>query len=579
MENQSGFYYSFLGIQITYLATFLALVFIYFQSVYTHFPFNKRTNIFTNKKLLITVFLGLTNLVINIVASYFISLVSYEFSPSFSLLMDYLLDYGAIQMFIIIVFAIYSILSLSYIKDNLFLLQPHRAVVFWSNDLKLVYIRNYLLKKYVIRPQINISVTSTSSIEVSEPAQLQGLEGIQKNAFELQNDIDNPLTPLTDSLVYFIRKPDITSLNEGIKVFNKLVSGYIKECNNEEFININDKNHISNFCDLILENISYLLEVCEIENLQSTTNSLFSITSELLQSLYENNYYKEQKKIFAFLERYAMNHPNMPTVILDNLVNQLEKSAVKIHTITNLSERDISNKVSSVLVAFSSIFSVIANENGEEMKTKFSNYEHRSRIQSLFYPLIELNDFYIQNPNSYPHDYYLVLQSILDYFVRLGVSSLDYEIKNMVFDIGYSFIRFGEVAIKSSNTDGVALVILNMDKFFEKFENKSFHQHSISLYKSYIKFAIIAFIDQSNLSFDISYKEIPKYLQNKISEFKDPIDDLIRDIHAESIGQNQIEVFEFITKLGKLMNTNFGLMFDYRTGKVFPPNDQRRFSH
>ena len=76
---------------------------------------------------------------------------------------------------------------------------------------------------------------------------------------------------------------------------------------------------------------------------------------------------------------------------------------------------------------------------------------------------------------------------------------------------------------------------------------------------------------------DFMSKRLDLWAANTLVESRENIEGEVMDTYLHARGlEDHDSAWEFITKLGVRMGTNFGFAFDPATGELYPENDPRR---
>lgn len=136
-----------------------------------------------------------------------------------------------------------------------------------------------------------------------------------------------------------------------------------------------------------------------------------------------------------------------------------------------------------------------------------------------------------------------------------------------------------EPALRASNAPGVALAVTRLTRFYDELIEKKLDDCAADVIDLLVHATCVtAALDEKSTRVEFLPEGIVEHVAKVLasSPFHKPITTAIREALIKSHGPEHKKVWEFITKLGKMMGTNFGFMFDWTTGKLYPEDDPRR---
>jgi len=151
-------------------------------------------------------------------------------------------------------------------------------------------------------------------------------------------------------------------------------------------------------------------------------------------------------------------------------------------------------------------------------------------------------------------------------------------VENSIFASLGAFSSFAERAAYVGNDKGVVLAVLRLEECYEKSVQSQLDNIARYAITELTKVAAYIVENRSRLSGQSSLGQpIDEYIMNILqkSNFHKAIEQAIREVYMKQWSDHKA-IWEFITHLGKQMQTNFGFMFDWQTGHSYAADDPRR---
>jgi hypothetical protein len=138
---------------------------------------------------------------------------------------------------------------------------------------------------------------------------------------------------------------------------------------------------------------------------------------------------------------------------------------------------------------------------------------------------------------------------------------------------------FVEPALRASNGDGAALAVLRLRECYEKCGENDVNDIAEDAVDRLVHVgAVGAALEDKASSSELLHEGISESVSQILttSPFTNAITRAVREVFIKSYEYDHNKVWEFILKLGAGMETNFGFMFDWTTGKTYSDDDPRR---
>jgi hypothetical protein len=148
------------------------------------------------------------------------------------------------------------------------------------------------------------------------------------------------------------------------------------------------------------------------------------------------------------------------------------------------------------------------------------------------------------------------------------------DLKNNIFDCLLVFSTFAEAAISKGNSKGAGLALWRLKDVSDELLSHSLDESAKQAIILFARIAAQAFNRRQDL-------QTVDFLDRPIDEYAMHI--LLMSTYRDSVTHEILEAFlhrdaswEFVVEMGKRLQTNFGLMFDWQTGITYPSDDPRR---
>jgi hypothetical protein len=211
---------------------------------------------------------------------------------------------------------------------------------------------------------------------------------------------------------------------------------------------------------------------------------------------------------------------------------------------------------------------------------QYSN-EYDALINVLFSYGYKYNNKY---PDKYPLIYFDAISVVFNQLVRIYKEKKDSDIKNRLFDCVYAYSSFAVEAIDVGNTDGASLASMDLRTSYQQLMENGIIDVAKDTIQLIVQVAIKAIDGRSILKKSTTFGEAIEYSLKKTitsSPFTEKIKEEMFERYLKGSGKrietgSRENVLDYIKELGREMETNFGFMFDWRTGEMYAENDPRR---
>lgn len=602
-----NFYNLLFSTEIAVFGIISAVILVFVQLIYSNYSYRQIWHVIKNKYLVGFFVLSIIDLLMTAAGIYLLVVSSssafriFQFSPESVIthpiyaLVCLVLIFVSISFFIIL------------IVKNITYLQPHRAIFLVAKGIQYEAIRNFVWKKYEPKSPFNLHFSSVGYLfddvddkeskedrDVRLRAELEAgnkeLDAIEEEIKAIKQKVANaedPLLPIRDMMILFIKRSDLSSLNESSSLLSSKSIDFITKIPRSEPDGwIPDDSLPMGFTKHLVETLHALMEIAEKEGIESAKQEILKVSLSYATSLFSLGYYQEVQEVESFWQRVADTSIGKSSTIFKNILEYYWMLGVEVFD--SLEENQDIEKQGGRENVLDSIFRNVG-WLGERMLVKLpledstlmSNYEYSTEYDALLNCLLGFSDKFNRNhPNLYPLIYfdalYVVLRKLVQIYKKQEVRKLD----ENIFDIAYAFSSFAEKAIKVKNASGAGLSVIRIWEVYEELKGARLGKQAHDAIELLVGVGMLAAAYQNNLErVDFLGKQIHEWIIDKLVSSGESVENEVMDRYIHSaieIKDGHDAAWEFITHLGKRMGTNFGFAFDPGTGEMYPDDDPRR---
>jgi hypothetical protein len=341
---------------------------------------------------------------------------------------------------------------------------------------------------------------------------------------------------------------------------------------------------LGNFTQYLIEHLSTLLEIADKEGLESAKKVVLFVSYGYATKCFEKGSYQELDQIHKFLQKIADTSIGKSTIIFQSIMEQYQTIGEKTFDLLEENPQEIQGD--NRWEVLDNIFRNVG-WLGERLLMRLpiedsplmTNYDYSTEYDALFNCLLSFTDQYRRDqPRAYPLIYFDALYVVLKKLVSINRNARISHLDENIFDCVYGFAAFAEVAIQVGNTRGAALAALKIKESIDEIKKAGLDDLANDAIKLLVKIGMLAAGNKENLQrVDFLSNSLDLWVVDKLVESGANIEGEVFDSYIHTFdGNNHDAIWDFITKLGVRMGTNFGLMFDPATGKSYSDNDPRR---
>lgn len=607
MSNISDFFNMLFGVEIAVFGIITAVIFVFMQIIYSNFSYRHVKFIFQDFYFRVCVILSIITLFSTATGSLLLSLGNYDFIPQINFNSINFISENYFALVCLIATFLSIILFLIFFYRNLRYLQPSKILLLISKNINNDKIRKYLFKRYGIRPpeernydDIILKDTSTGELnklledllekaeekygysskidENSKKAERKLKE--HRNKFdklekEVKHSID-PFEPIDDIILKAISVGDLRTINETVDIINKISKNFIKsipESDKKEEWNP-DSVLAENYANYIIEIIKVYLEICEKQNINSAKIKILTISENVAKHLWHENQFSALLKIISFWKKIADNAIDDSSQIFNTIIDYY-------NTIGNFSFNKQQNISDEVFRDLGWLGERLLSKKKFETKPLMCNDDYNTQYDKLFNTISSFSyEYNNKHPKLYPLIYFDAIGVIFLQLVKIYKKNKISIIKEKLSDYMYIYSSFGKNAMMVGNGEGATLAVIRLEEAYKKLIGENLTDTAKEMVRLLVGLAVMATIHKKKI-------EKGNWLNESLDEHIINIletSSFIKEISAEinesytklGLGSNHKTVWNFIKVLGKKMQTNFGFMFDWETGELYPKDDPRR---
>lgn len=600
MENLINYYNSLLGIEIAVFGIISAVILVFIQLVYSTYSYNHISHILRNRYLYLYFGFSVFALMFTSAGSYFLSIGEHDIIPTYNFGTNLIISnqYYVLGCLLLIFFSVFFFVL--YIHKNITYLQPHRAIFLLTDTINYKNIRDFIWKKYELNSPFSKRIKIIFEGEEYDPgtdqfvkvdkekedAENRNLENIEKQIDAIKKSTKNKedvLLPLRDMMIQFIKRTDLSSLNEAgnllLKVSRDFINKIPKKDSNSNWEPEIDL--ISNFTSHVIDIFMTLLEIAEKEGTNAAKKSILEVSREYSKILLECKNYNELHQLFDFWQKIAdLSIGTAPSVFCE-IIGYYKVNGDFIFNI--LRENPTIKLSGDINQALNKIFQNIG-WLGERLLINLPleespltrNYHYRTEYHELYNCLLSFSDTYEnEQPNAYPHIYFISLYGVLKRLVEIQKSKNTLELDDNIYNIVYTYIAFAHKAISIDNGAGAEIAIIYIIDAYEYLKSEGLDKIASDVIKSMVKIGILAASHKEMLKTSDGFQEpLDKMIMDKLVQARVNFNDEIFDCYIHNVGSNREAFREFITTLGKRLKTDFGLGFDTSIGEPLQDDEQ-----
>jgi hypothetical protein len=224
----------------------------------------------------------------------------------------------------------------------------------------------------------------------------------------------------------------------------------------------------------------------------------------------------------------------------------------------------------------------LLSTKGIETKPVMADDSYETESDQLFNALLSFcHEYGDKWPDAYPLIYFDALRVVVLRLVVIGAEDVEnHKVEETTISCLSAFHFFAQAALRAGNQRGAALAAMRLKECYEKLHELTLEagaKVAIELLAS-LGMAAATYVDRSE-RIDFLGKTLEGYVMELLeaSPYQSTIRSEIHECLIRTHGSDEHKrAWQFVLNLGKRMQTNFGFMFDWQTGQLYPNDDPRR---
>jgi hypothetical protein len=602
MESIAGFYNNLFAVEIAVFGIIAAAIFVFLQIVYSQFSYREVYGIFKNVSLILFLVVSSITLLLTAGGSLLVSFP--ELNPALGanfavndIFRNWVMAFSLLFLFLfsLVLFAVFTFLNISYIR-------PSKVALLISKRIKREQIQDYLLNKYGItppdhwlflsRPMDFVIVQSTGSdtekrqeLSEEERAQIESKKqqverqlSDNKKTYEkvkkMVEHAQDPIEPLNALMLRAINNVDLGTISEVQSVLLDISADFMENCKNGR-----DAEEWSPYSGISQKYLEYLtgllrihLSMCDRQKLDSVKLTILETSEKVANQVISSNL-AGLDIILTFWKEVADSAIGKSREIF-NKIMQLYRNLADYAFEKGI--EDNKNWLDEIFRHLGWLGERLIRSQGIEEKPLMRDYQYFNEYDQLFEVLLTCSHEYNNKyPASYPLIYFDLVYVMFLQLVSVAKKSQSQRLKENIFSCLYVYSSFAEVAIPKGNSNGAALATARLKDSYDKLVSEDLEDSAREAIGLLIRVGGMAARHRDKLQ-KVEFIRgglIDQYIMDTAvtSPFRDKISSTIWEAYT-----GQDVDWDFVVEMGKRLQTNFGFMFDWTTGDLYPKDDPRR---
>ena len=604
MDSVVGFYNTLFSIEIAVFGIIAAAIFVFLQIVYSQFSYREAYTIFKNPVLLLYLVISTGTLLLTAAGSLILSFPGLNpiLGENF-VVRDFFQDW-VVASSLLASFLLSLTLFVGFTISNIRYIRPSRVALLISKGIGNDQMRDFLLRKYGIPAPDNwmflsrqyevdfVSVRTTGpesdgkhEIAEEERARIESKkQQLVKTVLENKKSYEkvkkavehaeNPMEPLDALMLKAINSVDLATIEEIQSLLLRISTNFISH-----YKDGGDKKEWSPYSGIIHKYLEYLTELfgmhlsmCDRQKLDSVKVRILETNEKIAKQVIAANP-GATNRILTFWKEIADDAIGKSRIIFNKVIQLYQGLA---HYAFEKGIEDSGDWLNEIFRDLGWLGERLISRKDIEEEPMMRDYDYFNEHDQLFEALLSFSHEYdYKYPTAYPLIYFDAVQVV---FLRLVLVFKKYQstkLKQIIFSLMYVYASFAEAAIPKGNSRGAALATMHLKESYDNLVSQGLEESAKEAIGLLVRIGGIAARHKDKL-------EKVDYLGNQT------IDQFIIDIAVTSPFQDEItsEVreaytrleldWDFVVEIGKRLGTNFGFMFDWRTGELYPKDDPRR---
>jgi len=598
MNNLVNFFNLLFGIEVAVFGIISAVILVFIQLLYSNFSYKHISQILKNISLVFFFTLSAIDLLLTAFGSFFLSLEKHDFVPEINFQTGKILSnpYYALICLILIFFSIAFFVY--FIATNISYLQPHRAIFLLFKNIKFGNIRDFLWHEYDLKIPYSFEIRIATNTEANHEQNNQSVKIEKKETDDIEKleeqitsikqktrNSEDPLLPIWDMAIQLIKRSDLSSLKEVNGVLNSISKEFISRLPREKDRSkwIPEGVLIDNYSRYFIDHIATLIEITENEGFGAGKQIILENSYNYSKLLVENGYYQQGNIIVGFWKKKLDTSIGESRSIFIQIIGYYRRICEDLFELKKKEGSGAENSGLNRLLE--DIFRdigwigerLLIRQPIEESPIMICN-SFSTEYDEIYNFLLSFIDKYDNDfPDDYPLIFFDALYVVLKRLIEKEKEQDTPHVSENIYSLAYAFASFAENAIGVNNSDGAGLAAMKIKQAYEDIKNAELNKLANDVIQLLIRIGILASGNKGKMKkVDFLDKDIDEWVIDTLVESGENIEKAVLDSYLHSRGGNYEDKWSFITRLGMRLGSNFGLMFDPKTGERYADDDPRR---
>lgn len=604
-------YYSLLfSTEVAVFGIIGAAVLVFVQLVYSIYPYRQIGHVLRTTSLVLLLAISTLDLLATGAGVYLVSversLITNEYilflsdlvvSPCYTLACFVLL-LVSIVLFIVLVLQYRTYLSL------------HRAILLVTKKIRYQEIRDFLWKKYEPHPPYRFQFewvpydpmdkdlnedeggrANSSRIETeADDAEVDNSgKNIAINKRKVANTSD-PFLPLRDLMILFVKRSDLTSLEESVSLLSEKSTEFLLEIPGKNDAEWRPEHELPMaMTKHLIGIVRILLEIIEKEGIYSARQAILTVTHLYAVRLIDLNFLSEFIELQLLWRNVADASILNSRLIFEQMVGYFGEFGTCL--LSSYEPRPFDQgkdakkeAIDEVLKSVGYLGERLISALPLEEKMLLGNHDNGMKFNVWFECLLGFGTLYRQKPSLYPLGYFNALIVMYKKSLQLYGAHLQRygDVEKIILTAGCEFSSFAKEAVKARNVKGAELSVLELWRLYEELRDNGLVEQAHEVVQLLVPIGYLATIFQGGLLereiFDEQiHDRVIKLLVESGEDVSEVVSRELLSVVGSGFGEGSYErAWGFLVDLGKRLKTNFGYNFDPATGELYSDDDPRR---
>jgi len=604
MDSIVSFYNTLFSIEIAVFGIIAAAIFVFLQIVHSQFSYRAIYAIFKNRMLVLYLIISTLTLLFTAAGSLILSFPGFSSIPGATLVTPDIFRNWVVASSLLASFLLSLILFIVFTVSNIRYIRPSRVALLISKGITNDQIRDFLLRKYgVPAPDdwlflsrqygtelVFIRAKGPESDKKRELGEKENAQ-IERKKQQLAKTIlenkkrhemvkkavehaENPMEPIDALMLKAINSVDLATIEEIQSLLLRISTNFIRHYKDDA-----DKTEWSPDSGIIQKYLEYLrelfrmhLSMCDRQKLDPVKVRCLETTEKTARQVIAANA-GAIEKILTFWKEIADDAIGESRIIFNKVI-QLYQGLADYAFEKGI--EDNKDWLDEIFRDLGWLGERLISQQGIEEKPIMCNYDYFNEYDQLFEALSSFGyDYSHKYPTAYPLIYFDAVSVVFLQLVPAFKKYQNTRLKENIFSLMYIYASFAEAAIPNGNSIGAALATSRLKESYNDLVSQGLEESAKEAIKLLVRIGGLAARHKDKLEkVDfLGNQTIDKFIIDIL--VKSPFQDKVTSEVGEAYMHFDLD-WDFVVEMGKLLRTNFGFMFDWRTGELYPKDDPRR---